>query len=352
MIAEIGLSAESLVELSHAPGFSSTTLWEALLGSLWSHGSVLLTSSEEMAKIERLLHTGDLSVEQKQQLSTILTTLQKDGRLDIRPGAMTDAEDIQTLHQALPLVAVLPEGSFQTTFPTNQSGTEALDSQINASVAAAVRQSPLLTGFRRIAQAQNFPTGTPRESIWTQLFLPLAQEFPRVSICDRYLLGEMIYRDARGVSAEWSTPEHLGWLLTNLDQVSPPNTRVALYTQIVDPSKDPDGPHDADDIVDLIDRQWTVRSGGRIEAIEIYAVQWHSRTHPHNRHLRFGHSLGFKLDEGLDRLADKTVTFDAGFSYSYVWRPSQMAKLRADEELIRQTANLSTTEWKPQDGSS
>lgn len=346
MITEIALSAQTLEEISANEdyGYGATTLWEALLGSIWSHGSVVFASPDELQRIRELLDGDTLTIPEKQQLGTLIAQLHKEGRLDVR--ANSDAE-IETLQTILPLIGLLPQKTFAEKYPDSSTGTHQLTQTLETSVSAALRQTQILTSFRTIAEAQNFPSGTNRETIWNDLFLTLTECFNRISICDRYLLSEMSYRDSRTVSAEWHTPEHLAWLLTHIDHMCPQGTHVALYTQIDDPSRSPDGPTNADDIIDLIDRQWTDRTGGRIGAIEIYAVQWRSRIHPHNRHIRFGESLAFKLDEGLDRLADETVKFDAGFSYSYLWRRTQVDKLRDDEELIRKTDNLSRTEWNP-----
>lgn len=358
MLAHIGLSPDALLDISAQKGgkFGSRLAWEALSEVLRSHGSLLLSSREEMARFIDILRGTDLTVDEKKRLTALITKLKKENRIDTANPPLSGplsrvqtSKDIEELHKMLPLIAVVPGDTFVRLFPENNEGLAHIRDGAEVTVGETVSQATQLQKLQELAQAQNFSSGTAREKVWDDLFASLAARFPRVSVLDRYVLTELVNRESRGTSAQFKAPEHLVWFLSRLDYISPPGTRVTIYAQLENPRADGYGPIDADSALDLIDRHWAPLEDGRIETIEVCGVQWRAKTHPHNRHIRFGDSLGFKLDEGLDRLAHPTIAYDSGFSYSYAWRPEHVRKMREDESLIRNSADMSWAEWKIKD---
>lgn len=358
MLAQIGLSPDALVDMSATKGgvFATRLAWDALAEALQSHGTLLLASEAEMARFIEILKGVDLTVDEKKRLTAILTKLKKENRIDTAKvpleaplSQIASPQALDALKSAVPLVVVLPDGTFARLVPQNADGVVEVSDDAEASVGHTFSQAGVVKKMKERASLQNYPNGTPRERIWRELFAPLAARFPRVTVCDRYLMTELVNRETRGTSAQYRDPEHLTWLLDRLDATSPKGTRLVLYTQLDNPKFDKDGPLTADDVLDMIDRHWSPAADGRLETIEVYGVPWRAKLHPHNRHIRFGESLGFKLDEGLDRLALPTVTYKSGFSYVYAWRGEHLRNMREDEGLVKNSPDVSFAEWNLKD---
>ncbi len=354
MLAQFGLSPEALLDISaakHGP-FSTRLAWDALIEVLQSHGALLLTSGQEMRRITEIVKGKELTVDEKKRLMTLISKLKKENRIDFAEPPLEKGlanvsfpGEIEELQASLPLVAILPDEAFMRLFPKNTSGTAELDSDTEAVIGQTVSHSSVLKKMQEVIDSQNFPLKTSREKVWDELFGALASRSKRVTICDRYLLSELSRRDSFSTSAQSHDPEHLVWFLSKLDSVSPPGTRVTLLTQLESPKNGEDGLINADSVLDIIDRHWSPAKDGRLVQIEVYGVEWRSKLHPHNRHVRFGESLGYKLDEGLDRLATPSISYKAGFSYAYAWKQEQLKKLRADERLILESPDVDYGSW-------
>ena len=352
MLTRIGLSPEALVDISANSGnsFAARALWESLVRTFRAHGTLLVTSAGELDRFIALTKDPQLTVDERKRLAALIVQLRKENRLEAASPALEGPLDqvantaaLQALQGGEPLVVVLPRETFQKLSPDNLEGVARLANTLETAVGETLPLTETIQQFTKREDAQHYPINTPREQVWRELFSPLARRFNRVTILDRYLLTELTNRESRG--GTWRDEEHLGWLLQKLDRESPEGTRVVIYTQLDDPRDNTYGPVSAEGALDMIDRNWKRGSEGRINAIELYGVRWRPKQHPHNRHIRFGDALGYKLDEGLDRLAARQISYDSGFNYTYVWKGEQMRKLRADEELIRSSREVDHAEW-------
>lgn len=336
MIVDVGLSPFTPLELSAwKREFAADSLRRAFLDAIFAHGSIVIASDDDLELLTDVVRDSALTQGEKTRWREALEYLKKQGRIRIaRPALAGSLDEISTasdflpLKGTLPLVGVLGEDAFVRLFGDNQRGIEDLGPDVSIATGTSASESDQITTVRDLAEKKKYPKGTAREQVWDELFERTASVSSRVTICDRYVLRQLTQRDSMPAGAR--DPEHLMWFLKKLDQTAPPRTRVVIYTEI-----GANGiPASAAEAAAIIGRSWK-RNGGRLFSVEIVgAPMWRRRSHPHNRHVRFGSSFAFKLDEGLDRLDAPRLDAESGFAYTYRWRRADIGEMSREEQLV------------------
>lgn len=232
---------------------------------------------------------------------------------------MTRAADAEAISEG-PFVGIVSDTAFDRLFPGNDEGLASVNDEVEIVTGGTLSRSARLDAAQSLAVREVYEKGRNRESIWTDLFRPLAMRSKRIVLFDRYAFAELHRRNA----ANNSLPEHLEWLLTKLDASAQQGALVKIFGSTGYGSGGSQVPADPNITAELLSRRWRSRSG-RLSGVELVTLPSIS-AFPHDRHAMFGDTTGLELPSGLDRLA-KPFTNNL-FSYAYKWRNEQMQALR------------------------
>lgn len=343
MIAEVGVAPLALLDISaRNQRFSSRSLWAAWLDALHAHGSVVFASPADFDLMKQLLEGTELSPDEKKRWSEMLVFLKKNNRFRIvDPGLSVHLDDvaeptqIAAIQHQLPLVAVLAQDAFVRLYPDNLDGSHPINSQTSASLTTAVSTAPEIGYLSRIALRERYPKGTDRDVIWGELFHAVSARSTRVTIVDRYAFSAL--RRAANHRRP-APPEHLAWLVEKVDRNAADGSRLQIIGELSTGES-------ADNLLDLLRAAWKPRQSGRLKAVEAVGVVWDPRRHPHNRHIRFGSSWAFTLDEGLDRVSRPAVQDPSGFNFSFKWRKDHLDDLKETERLVQNDVLAQRATW-------
>lgn len=340
MIVDVGLSPFTPLELStQKRQFAADSLTRAFFDAVFAHATIVIASEDDLELLREVVTDSALTPGEKTRWQAALEYLKKQNRIRIAASAMVasvdeiaEVRELLSIKGVLPFVGVLAEDTFVRLFADNHRGVEPIAPDASVATGTTASESDQIISVRDLAEKKKYPLGTPRDQIWGELFQRIASVSSRVAICDRFLLKQLAQRDAAGSGPRH--PEHITWFMEKLDQTALPNTRVSIYTELGANGV----PASAEGAANLIARNWK-RGRGRLSQLELVgAPNWIRRTHPHNRHVRFGSSFGFKLDEGLDRLDAPRLDAESGFAFTYRWRRADIGEMSAEEQLVRKSA--------------
>jgi len=344
LIVDVALVPGALVELSFgrlaraALGAQNRAI-DAILG----HGSLVFASAEELQDLVRLI--GDSTLfrsDESNRWREMLIMLRSQHRITnqnlVISHKLKDVESLSDLSDFLSskgeTVLVLPEAQFDHLFPAEQI-MATVDQMNSAVIANTLSEASSIKRLRDRAIIGSYPHGYGRDSVWTELFEPLARRGKEIVIFDRYLFARLAVRDRN--RGDRRAPEHLVWLLDKIRSSAPLGTVVKLYGGYGEVNH-PLVPSSAEDVAALVLRNWTSTPGPVVE-LEVHIANWTvDRSMPHSRHIRFN-DLGFTLDEGFDRLADPTVWDQHGFHWKYLWLNASIQALKDEERYLSKASS-------------
>lgn len=345
MIVDVGLSPWSPLDVSaRRLAYAAEGARRVFLDSLLAHGCVVVGSIADLALLGEIIRDSELNQGERTRWQEALEYLKKQNRVRVaNPELSCCVDDVQNpdellgLKHALPLVGVIGQDAFSRMFRSHDNGLAPLGPDVSLATSQSASESEALVAVRDLAEKKKYGRGTSRDTVWAELFARPASISSRVVICDRYLLRRLADRTNRRY------PEHLVWFLEHLNQGAPAGTSVVLYAET-----GADGvPDTAREVADLLADCWSPRLA-RLGSIEIVgAPRWRRTTHPHNRHVRFGSSFGFQLDEGLDRLDSREIDAEAGFAYTYRWRRADLAEMSREERLVANSRDSDSFSYVP-----
>ena len=180
-----------------------------------------------------------------------------------------------------------------------------------------------------LSQSGNFPEGTTRDSIWTEVMAPLAAVSEEATILDRYLLSDL------------SPSRHLGghvpWLLQRLNRAAPRMRYVRLLAGVPRPWNPRTGNRMpiASDELDGILRE-AVRRLMIDVTVKVVVAPWgiSNEKGPHDRHMRFSCGSAIGVEEGFDRLNGNRVWGLDGLSWKHLVRPEALQGLKKREDYV------------------
>ncbi len=143
--------------------------------------------------------------------------------------------------------------------------------------------------------------------MWRQLFAPLAKTSKEVFLFDKYLFSRLFE----------VADEHLTWMLGKLDETMPRGSKVHLVAARGTPGEYGADrvPRDAREAESKL-REYLPQALKNIGEIEVVlAPSVRARDMHHDRHIRFSSGAGVELPAGFDRLQDRTLGENFGFSY-------------------------------------
>jgi hypothetical protein len=334
VIVDIVVEPAALLELSTAQiARASVPAQMMFIEVVQSHGAMVFSNQAKFNELAEMAYRSPrLNQNEQKRFSELLLFMSQRKRLVIDPEVAIDYLD---LDQAAGLagrtavgrdvVLVMGSNHFDQTFPQNEAGI-AHTKGISASLASTLAAVDEVVAKRSLAAKSKHPNGYSRESVWQELFAPIARHSLDVSIVDPYLFGEM---DSRRKGLRRSNQqEHVAWLLSKLSVTSKLGTRVKLIG-----GYDEATPTKASDVMTMVLEQWT-DAPGRIVELEIVLAA--RRDLPHNRHIRFG-GLAFGLDDGLDRLRAPQLWDVDGINWKYLWAAEAISDLQAREKRVERS---------------
>jgi hypothetical protein len=342
MIAKVALSSDAIAELSALqPAALSRAQHEALMQALEAHGLLVVSNDDERDRLVQTLKKGPLTPGDRQRWVTLITELQKLGRIKrIAPPRERCLSEVTLLAEIADWrdrsdVAVV------TTEQANRLGVPAgglLDdesSSVEVATAPIAAYCSRFESLRALVAEGHLPHRTPREEFWEKVFRPLVQVSRNVTILDHYLFADLVRRE----SQPRSTPEELAWLLQKLDQYGATGLSVRLLGGV-------EGKGLPDDLAHaerLVKDRFTARQDGAIADISIYAGRWSGRDFdrlPHDRHIRFDIGPAVKLHAGFGRLRDRTISDEDGLTWQYLWRGPALEDVRRAESRVIQSRQV------------
>jgi len=336
LIVNIGLEPAALFDISvEHIAQAAAPLQRLVREAIQAYGYLVVSNSNELREFSELVKSSALSQQERQLWDGMLSELTKAKRVRVlRPelanelSVAASASDL-VAHAALAgeSVLVLSAEHFGSVFPTSADGASIIDARTTVSTPMVLTEVQPIDRARQLERTGNHPRGTTREQIWDDLFASPARKFSRVEIFDRYLFGELSDRDRRWNHRQ--PEEHLIWFLDKLDRSATSGMQVRLYGELGDRGI----PARAEEMSDLLLNRWERRGTG-ISTIEVAGARWAGPERQHNRHVRFGESLGYMLFEGLDRLRSPTVDFSEGFSWGYRWAPLSVVEMVQRETAL------------------
>lgn len=351
MLAKLSLGPEALLELGAGqPPKRAKVEHQQLIRQIHAHGLLALDNSQAESLVN-LLRTkpGQLPAGRAREWLELLTAFIKDRRRFERlPDGLWDEtrqqssvsafQDAVRAYLDIAVVGVAEAERLRLGYDDDESVPEITRADW-ASTCDTFRR------FADIADAGHLPMGASRDNFWRDILRPLAQASRSVVVIDPYLYSGLRNHRPR------ATPEHVCWLLENLDGALQGGT-----VTFIGPEPDDDrrpGPQTAQETLDLILRNWQ-RSDSRVRELEVVLVprrRWEGQRSvkgdlPHDRHIRFSAGPATILNSGFDRLRSRLVTDKDGMNWSYRWLPDALEPLRAAEERCLQSAEVDRAVWK------
>jgi len=299
---------------------------------LREHGVLLLTCKEDQDEL-----IGAIKVQRQEVKDLWIETfkaLQNTGRytfsappLRAATSALLDESNPRELASGVDMVVVSSdvaqrEGFEEQGFTTPQGAPELV-------MPEAIRQCTTVKRLVDLRERGNFPEGTPRDSIWSEVLAPLAAVSEEATILDRYLLGDLSHsRHLRG---------HVAWLLQRLNRAAPRMRYVRLLAEVPNPwdprtrDRMPITSAELDGIL-----RDTVRRLMIEVTVKVVVAPWaiSNEKGPHDRHIRFSCGSAIGVEEGFDRLKDNQVWGLDGLSWKHLVRPEALQGLRKREDYV------------------
>ena len=335
MIVDLGLDPEAIRDLAHPdmPSFGAAAQRE-LLRSILAHGYLLLPNREATAALTAIVDGAAFSQGFKTKWLELLVSIVQSKRVGFADPALEGSFAARASDGGLHFgpqaigdgIAIVPRSDFQQLFP-NSDSPQVNVAGLTMTTADQLGETSAISRRQSLSDSGLHPHGTSRDFVWEDLFRPLTRRSSSFVMFDRYLLKELASRQSRSSQAH---PEHLVWLLEHIDSAAALRASVHLVAQ----AQPEHGILDAQDALDLVLSSWTPVAGN-ITELKVTVSSWtDTGRRPHNRHFRFGKSLGFDLIEGFDRLRSPNLWDPEGIRWQYHWLPSAIgAMVRRETDI-------------------
>lgn len=329
-VASNALSCEDL------PLQAANLAHRILLGEINAHAGLVFSDNADLAAFLQAVRSEvSLPQDARKAWTETMVRLKKLGRITVaedRPKPLAHVGTLAELRTAWAdnaEVAVIANSACST-LEVPPSGLRS-DPGVRPDVATslAVTEAEPLRRIQLLEGRALLAKGTERDVFWHEVLEPLAIGATSATVLDRYL-----FRPALDIAAgrpwtrEW-VGEHLGWLLTRLDEAMAPDSEVRLIGQC--PSSY--SSFDADATARAVHDVWRPAQFGRLASVELLLAPATSGSRfPHDRHIRLSTGAAIGLTAGFDRLRAETVQDEDGMAWSFSWRPESLQALE-DKEL-------------------
>jgi hypothetical protein len=196
-----------------------------------------------------------------------------------------------------------------------------------------------LARFDDLEAAPVVQHGASRETFWDEVLEPIVDCSQNVTLLDRYLFGDLAWRDAAGGRARrWDT-ETVCWILSSIDARPCREPReVVLF------GEPPTGTSSAAGVAELIQEHWAPAREGSIGRVEVVCAPWQAPGErlPHDRHIRFDTGVGVVVISGFGRFNRRIVQDPDGVEWAYLWTPKAVTRLVRAENRVRDAREAST----------
>lgn len=341
MIAQISLAPQAVYDVAAGqPPALTKSQHESLLRSIEAHGMLVAANDAEALELLHAIKApGALPPGIRTRWVTSLAELKKRNRFICMtpqlPRGLREAASIDDLRAGW-------VGKAQVTVLTiAQARSLGVDDEgllVDSETSLELASAPIaaycstLNLLRELAEDGHVQTGASRDEFWDQVVAPIARVSRRVTVLDRYLLGNLAWHHQNlPRSSRWEV-ENLVWLLDHLDRSGIQGTAVRLIAS--DSIENKIG--DADDAARMIKEVWRPAPRGQISTLEVTVAPWNQRGKrmPHDRHIRFDIGVGIRLPAGWDRFKKARVEDPDGVGWQYLWRPNAFRDLRAAENRV------------------
>lgn len=235
----------------------------------------------------------------------------------------------EPLRSAIDLL-VVPDRVAQGRQLLTDDGFESRPGEPELTLADSIRHCQTIDKLRRMRQQGNFAQSASRETVWEELFVPLARLSTEATLLDRYFL-EHLFKGAKRDGRD-----HAEWLITSMDRDLAAGSTVRLLCGW--PSdRDRNAPMDEATLRSrLRDRLGPILGPGRLAGVTVVFARWPSRKRdgPHNRHLRFSCGFAITSQEGFDRLDSTRIVGIDGFTWGAITSEQTLADLQSREDVI------------------
>jgi hypothetical protein len=359
MIARLTVNPASLSELGGADGTTADVFAQHshFCDTLRTYGVLVVGSaSEERALGAAIVEVERRSREAGQIWREIFKLFANSGRARLRqPPCDRCLQEVETLDvlraEWQPHTDVLVLTSAQAErVGVDASEVSHIDSSgLDLVPAGRAVHAQTLRRLRDLRDDGFLPRGTPRQWFWEQVLRPIAAESREITIYDRYLYGRLAQRRRDAPSSDSTEPEHVIWLLEQLDTLDP---SMALHVKLMgsfngrpNPGEEGRAPTSGQDAGALVGTYWTPTGGG-IKELNVIAANFASSL-PHARHLRSNLGVGITMEAGWDRFARDTITDRDGVEWMYRWKPGPITKFQQAEQRVMNDASVRTTRIRP-----
>lgn len=319
MLLNVAISPSVVTEISTSElGPYAAMVQEQLSSILDKHGVLFQLSVHERRRLLELLKDDRLTPGEQKRWSELLVRLYKSGRFTTAtPSVIENWSDVvngrqaSDLKQLAPIISLVSGSDFERLFPED-SNIHTINNAVEITTAASLSASQQYAQLESLREDGAFPEGTYREVVWDSLFKPLVQVSRQITILDRYLYARLWERD----DAYRGAPEHLFWLLENINDTIPAGGEVVLIGAAGKyPKRSSDLPDDPQRILDYLSN--TIQNQfDRIGTIELNVHSGQGRMH-HDRHIRFSTGHAFEVPPGFDRFAKSKLSESVSFSYRH-----------------------------------
>lgn len=347
MYARVAIAPNAVCEPVAPPAFAKAQ-YAAILDAINANGSLQFASRDDAKRFATSVRQScALPAGVGQKLVAALVELGKLGRVhfgesfDTKP--LASYQHVEALKQAWSgklEVAVFDQSGAEALGVPEDDGMIQVDEDLEVARLFALSGTRAFSNLRVVADTGHLPFDSPREAFWRDVLRPLARSSKVVTIIDQYLLGGLWHRNERRPQSYRWRPEHVVWLLENLDRTAPPGTQMELLTVVEDSDA---RSQKAEAAASLVREFWDRSRGGRLDRVRLSVVGTR-RGFPHDRHIRFSSGAAITVDAGLDRLREPRIWDQSGMAWGYKWRKEALAPLRDREAQARALASFSSSD--------
>lgn len=319
MLLNVAISPSVITEISNSNlGSYAALVQEQLSSILDRHGVLFQTSVHERQRLLGLLASSQLQPDEQKRWRELLVRLHKSGRLTTAAPSvieswsdLTDGQQASGLEQLAPIISLVSGTDFTRLFPED-SIIHTVNETVEVTTAASLSASSQYTQLESLREDGVFHAGTHREDVWEVLFRPLVRVSRSIIIFDRFLYARIWERDDPYRGA----PEHLIWLLENINDTIPVGGEITLIGESGKyPKRSSDLPDDPLRILNYI-RDTIQNQFDRLGSVEINVHSGREKMH-HDRHIRFSTGHALEVPPGFDRFAKPRLSESVSFSYRH-----------------------------------
>ena len=244
-----------------------------------------------------------------------------------RHETMTDicnAEQLpEDFHKQLNLVVVSKQVAEKREIPVH-TGYATRVCEPELSLADSVDHCTTIERARVLRERGNFPAGSSRNEIWTNLFKLPAELSAEVTLLDGYFFHYNLQRKG-------APRDHVTWFIRELNRTLLEGSSLRLLCQLPEGSTVLGLEQTVQDLLSPI------VGSGRLASIHVVLAPARGSTRlPHNRHLRFSCGAAITSDEGFDRLGRSKIDGVEGFSWKAVMSAEMLGEFsRREDQFLK-----------------